>query len=138
MSIEDTEKASAASAAAQGGTRVSLDDIKAQIDMVAFSTADALIIQRGVTLKQLEQLKVMTICTMLMKNGWVTIGKSAPADPKSYNPELGQKLAYEDCIRQLWPLMGFNLRTKLHNDKAMDQPHQGHGDPSYIARPGRD
>ena len=27
--------------------------------------------------------------------------------------ELGRKLAYEDCIRQLWPLMGFSLRDRL-------------------------
>ena len=31
----------------------------------------------------------------------------------NFNAELGRKLAYEDAIRQLWPLMGFALRDKL-------------------------
>lgn len=126
MDIEDTETASAASAKAQGGTRVSLQDIKDQIALVQYCTADWLVTERGITLAQVEQLKVMTICLVVMKNGWIVIGKTASADPKSYNAELGEKLAYEDCIRQLWPMLGYNLRTRLHNDKLMGQPHAGH------------
>ena len=48
-----------------------------------------------------------------MRNGFTIIGKSAPASPANFNAEFGQKLAYEDCIRQLWPLMGFSLRDRL-------------------------
>lgn len=29
---------------------------------------------------------------------------------------LGRKLAYEDAVRQLWPLMGYALREKLAAD----------------------
>jgi hypothetical protein len=41
------------------------------------------------------------------------IGKSAPASPENFNAELGKKFAYEDAVRQLWPLMGFALRDRL-------------------------
>ncbi|YBV97543.1 Gp49 family protein [Phyllobacteriaceae bacterium JZ32] len=60
-----------------------------------------------------ECLPSMTICVMQMKNGFVVIGKSAPADPENFNEELGRKFAYEDCVRQLWPLEGYALREKL-------------------------
>lgn len=48
-----------------------------------------------------------------MRNGFIMVGKSAPTSPENFNAELGRKLAYEDCIRQLWPLMGFALRDRL-------------------------
>jgi len=55
----------------------------------------------------------MTIAVVVMKNGYVVLGKSAPADPDNFNQELGEKFAREDAIRQIWPLMGFALRDKL-------------------------
>lgn len=60
-----------------------------------------------------ECLPSMTICVMQMKNGFVLVGKSASADPKNFDAELGRKFAREDCIRQLWPLEGYALREKL-------------------------
>jgi hypothetical protein len=48
-----------------------------------------------------------------MKNGFIVIGHSAPASPENFNAELGRKFAYENAIRQLWPLMGFALRERL-------------------------
>uniref|UniRef100_E6VGJ2 Uncharacterized protein n=1 Tax=Rhodopseudomonas palustris (strain DX-1) TaxID=652103 RepID=E6VGJ2_RHOPX len=60
-----------------------------------------------------EALKPLSICILVMRNGFVVIGKSAPASPANFNAELGRKFAYEDAIRQLWPLMGFSLRDRL-------------------------
>ncbi|MDH7785065.1 hypothetical protein QBD01_001065 [Ochrobactrum sp. 19YEA23] len=60
-----------------------------------------------------ESLPSMTICVMQMKNGFVLVGKSAPADPENFDAELGRKFAREDCVRQLWPLEGYALREKL-------------------------
>jgi hypothetical protein len=50
---------------------------------------------------------------LVLKNGFTVIGKSAPASAANFNAELGKKLAYEDAIRQVWPLMGFSLRDRL-------------------------
>lgn len=58
-------------------------------------------------------LGLMTICFLTMKNGFVVLGKSAPASPENYNEEKGRTFAREDAIRQLWPLMGFSLRDRL-------------------------
>lgn len=55
----------------------------------------------------------MTIAIMTMVNGFVVIGKSAPADADNFDAELGKKFAYEDGVRQMWPLEGFALRERL-------------------------
>lgn len=110
MSIEETEKESAANATAP---RVSLRDIEAAIkhryDINAFDAVEASI--GGAV----EELELLSMCLLIMTNGFVVVGKSAPASPANFNQELGTKFAYEDAIRQLWPLMGFALRDKLSN-----------------------
>lgn len=60
-----------------------------------------------------SQADYMTIAVVIMKNGYVVLGKSAPADPENFNKELGEKFAREDAVRQVWPLMGYALREKL-------------------------
>jgi hypothetical protein len=64
----------------------------------------------------LNSLKVLSICLLVMKNGFIVIGKSAPASPENYSEDLGKQFAYEDGIRQLWPLMGHALRDRLWRD----------------------
>jgi len=55
----------------------------------------------------------MTIVILTLANGFVVIGKSAPADAENFNRELGEKFAKEDAIRQIWPLEAYLLREKL-------------------------
>lgn len=93
--------------------RVSLDDIKAAIAARWDTTGDSAVCELGGSIDHLTALSRFSICILMMQNGFVVIGKSAPASPENFDRELGKKLAYEDCIRQLWPLMGFALRDKL-------------------------
>ncbi len=60
-----------------------------------------------------QSLDVLTICLLVTRNGFTLIGKSAPASPDNFDAELGRKPAYEDAVRQLWPLMGYALRERL-------------------------
>jgi len=60
-----------------------------------------------------ECLPTMTICVLEIENGFVLIGKSAPADPDNFDRELGKKFAHEDAIRQMWPLEAYLLRERL-------------------------
>jgi hypothetical protein len=60
-----------------------------------------------------ESLKLLSICIVVMKNGFTVIGKSACASPANFNADLGRKIAYEDAICQIWPLMGFALRERF-------------------------
>lgn len=58
-------------------------------------------------------LYTMTLCVCVMKNGFVVVGKSAPASAANFDRALGARLAKDDVIRQLWPLEAYLLREKL-------------------------
>lgn len=86
--------------------RITLDYIKSQIEDQWYMTADQTIPVRA-RLAVADNLKHVTLCVMLMRNGFVVIGKSAPMDPQNFDPAKGRTFAYEDAIRQLWPLFAF-------------------------------
>lgn len=53
-----------------------------------------------------------TLCRIQLKNGFQTIGHSACVNPEHYNQEIGERIAYDDAFKQLWPLYGFVLAEK--------------------------
>lgn len=109
--VQAIEKECAANAKAP---RVALTDIEAAIAARYDTTADrAMVGAEGYGQGLRVELNILSICILVMRNGFAVIGKSAPVSPENFNAELGRKLAYEDCIRQLWPLMDFALRNKL-------------------------
>lgn len=116
--LEATEKECAAVAVAP---RVTLADIQAQIEAQFFMTADEAFLGNAAfnhaghpgVIKHKQALRLMTLCCLVMRNGFTIIGKSAPASAENFNADLGRKLAYEDAVRQLWPLMGYALKDKL-------------------------
>lgn len=111
MSLKETEAECAAVATAP---RVSLASIEAAISARYDFTADAAV--NALDMPAIEPLKVLSICILVLNNGFTIIGKSAPASAENFNADLGRKLAYEDAIRQCWPLMGFALRDRLHRE----------------------
>lgn len=121
MSLQSADQEAAAHAVAP---RVALADIEAAIAARIDTTGDQARPPRGTTFiapyptddQRTEirgSLDRLSICILVMRNGFTVIGKSAPASPENFNAEFGKKLAYEDAVRQLWPLMGFALRDRL-------------------------
>lgn len=91
--------------------RVSLDDIKNAIAARYDFTADKAVVSIGAPIH--DSLKLLSICLLVMKNGFTIVGKSAPASPENFDSEYGRTLAYEDAVKQVWPLMGYALRDRL-------------------------
>lgn len=116
MSVQHTDQEAAAVAKAP---RVSLASIEAAIRARYDFTADKAL---GEGIPIVDELKILSVCILVMRNGFVIIGKSAPASPENFNAELGRKFAYEDAIRQLWPLMGYALRDRLAEQASMKEP----------------
>ena len=106
-SLEASDKAAAE--VQKTPNRVTLDSMNEKIAAEYTFTADAAVGSAPVV----EPLRVLTVCILVMKNGYTIIGKSAPADPGNFNAELGKKFAREDAMRQVWPLEGYALREKL-------------------------
>lgn len=60
-------------------------------------------------------LRVLTICILILRNGFTVTGESACASPANYNRELGERIAREYAKQKIWPLEGYLLRQQLHN-----------------------
>lgn len=58
-------------------------------------------------------LHLLTFCVLVLRNGYTVHGVSACASPENFNAELGKRIARENAVREMWPLMGYLLREKL-------------------------
>lgn len=61
-------------------------------------------------------LNLLTICVLVLKNGFTVTGESACASPENYNQEIGRKIARQKAVEKIWPLMGYELRSQLSGD----------------------
>jgi len=114
----DTLKATDDYSAAQAtAPRVSLADMVGKIVGEFYFTGNqalqAINQADGADYPYVHALDVLTICILVMCNGFTIIGKSAPASPENFDAEKGRRFAYEDAIKQLWPLEGYALRERL-------------------------
>lgn len=98
---------------AKGAThpRVSLDDINSAIDAEYYTTAKEACGESPVA--EYFHLDKFTLCILVMRNGFIVVGKSAPASAENFDADKGRIFAREDAVRQLWPLMGYSLRDRL-------------------------
>lgn len=60
-----------------------------------------------------EQLDLLTFCVLVLRNGFTVTGESACASPENFDAEIGRKVARANAVQKIWPLMGYELRTKL-------------------------
>ena len=62
---------------------------------------------------QFVALDLLTFCVLVLKNGFTVTGESACASPENFDAELGRKIARQNAVQKIWPLMGYELRSKL-------------------------
>ena len=61
-------------------------------------------------------LGVLTFCVLVLRNGFTVTGESACVSPENFDAEVGKKIAKENANEKIWPLMGYELKSKLHNN----------------------
>lgn len=61
-------------------------------------------------------LSLLTFCVLVLRNGFTVTGESACADPSIFNADIGRDLARAAAVSKLWPLLGYQLKQKLHLD----------------------
>ena len=68
-----------------------------------------------VTFKECDapSLGLLTFCVLVLRNGFTVTGESACASPENFDAEVGRKIARQNAVSRIWPLMGYELRTKL-------------------------
>lgn len=58
-------------------------------------------------------LSLLTFCVLHLRNGFTVTGESACASPENFDAELGRKIARQNAVNKIWPLMGYALKQKL-------------------------
>jgi hypothetical protein len=59
-------------------------------------------------------LSLLTFCVLVLRNGFTVVGKSACASPENFDAALGRRIARDDAVNALWPLMGCQLKEQLY------------------------
>lgn len=113
-----------AAADANKAPRVTPADIETQIESEHYFTAAqgvlGAIAADGVPATAYERanaapapLSLLTFCVLVMRNGFTVTGESACASPETFNADVGRKVARQNAVDKIWPLLGYELRTRL-------------------------
>lgn len=60
-----------------------------------------------------RQLDQLTFCVLVLQNGFTVTGESACASPENFDAEIGRKIARANAEQKIWPLMGYELKSKM-------------------------
>lgn len=104
-------------------TTVTKESIEAKIKSVIYlNVGDGVeATDGGVTdQKTIDNLKLVTLCIIILENGFKVEGVSACVDPANYDESKGRECAYENAFNKIWELEGYMLRQSLH-EKAESQ-----------------
>ncbi len=58
-------------------------------------------------------LAFLTFSVLVLKNGFTVTGESACASPENFDAELGRKIARQNAVSKIWPLLGFALKERM-------------------------
>ena len=58
-------------------------------------------------------LQLLTFCVLVLRNGFTVTGESACASPENFDAEIGRKIARQNAVEKIWPLLGFALKERL-------------------------
>lgn len=102
-------------------TTVTKESIKEKIKSVYYLNAgSALAMMDKIDEADKANLSLVTICIIILENGFKVEGVSACVDPANYNEDIGRECAYENAFNKIWELEGYMLRQSLH-EKAESQ-----------------
>ena len=60
-----------------------------------------------------DPLHLLTFCVLVLRNGFTVTGESACASPENFDAKLGRKIARQNAVQKMWPLMGYALKERL-------------------------
>ena len=96
-------------------TRVTPDAIEANIASEFFFTAEEAAASRYRSVQEgfYPELGLLTICVLVLANGFTVTGESACASTENFDAEIGRKIARQNAISKVCPLMGYELKSRL-------------------------
>lgn len=61
----------------------------------------------------LVPLGLLTFCVLVLRNGFTVTGESACASHENFDAEIGRKVARQNAVNKIWPLMGYALKERI-------------------------
>lgn len=93
---------------------VSKESIEAKIKSVYYLNAgSALAMMDKIDEADKANLSLVTICIIILENGFKVEGVSACVDPANYNEQKGRECAYENAFEKIWEVEGYLLRQAM-------------------------
>ena len=95
--------------------RVTPADIEANIRAETYFTAfdGSMADDRDMTMQDADALKLLTFCVLVLRNGFTVTGESACVSPQNFDAEIGRRVARENAVNKMWPLLGYALKDKM-------------------------
>lgn len=56
------------------------------------------------------------ICELTFKNGFTVTGEAGVVDKENFVQEISERISYQRALDNIWPLLGYEMQTKLHED----------------------
>jgi len=98
--------------------RITPDDLKANIASEHYFTAARAVFTHetiaGSDVPAYNALGLLTFCVLVLRNGFTVTGESSCASPENFDAEIGRKIARQNAEQKIWPLMGYELKERLH------------------------
>ena len=60
-----------------------------------------------------DALSLLTFCVLVLRNGFTVTGESACASSENFDADIGRRIARQNAVQKIWPLLGFRLRDKI-------------------------
>ena len=101
--------------------RITPDDVDNSISSIhIFSGLEAAKANRVIRSEPVdaESLKLLTMCVIVLKNGFTVTGKSSCVSPENYDRSKGEEIALNNAKDQIYSYLGFELKTKLSNKEV--------------------
>lgn len=110
-------------AGADKAPRITPDHIKSKIVCESYINAGEAVTANGETFH--DSLGLLTICVLVLENGFTVTGESACASPENFNAKIGQEIAYKNAIDKVWMLEGYLLKQNLHEQSQSQEMLKG-------------
>lgn len=119
-------------AGADKAPRITPDHIQSKIKSEHYFTAasgvvgEAALLKTGLDYSEVpDPLKLLTVCVLVLENGFTVTGESACASPENYNEEIGRRIARENAEEKIWLLEGYLLKQNLHEQAQSQEMLKG-------------
>lgn len=97
------------------GPRLTPADLEAEIvGEYYFTAADGLFAVLGAGQYIPDAMHHVTVCVLLLRNGIKVVGtNTGTINPKNFCGKTGREMARAAATDQMWPMLGYELRSRL-------------------------